>query len=450
MSREAGQPSTLEDALESNVQACSTLPPARASTPAQPHASDAKPPTAERVTSSTPRSEHYLEVLLELANAIPLQQKVPPIASRVVDTLSRLLPDCAVGLCLAGADDGKPLLEIRLPLGSDPDRGHDPTRLFPKFTHERTIEISDEQAGSMLHLASSVRDPGPGSAEHEIAVHALAVLKAALRRSRELQRSQRSSDDLRKLQAQVIQAEKLASLGQIVAGVVHELNNPLTSIVAYAEYLKRKAQTRKASAEEIADDMERLRRIGEAAERILKFSRDLVAYARPSTDIPAPVVLQNVIDKAIIFCEHEFAQNEVAVERDLPEYLPPVRGIAGQLTQVFVNLFTNAAHAMRSGGGRLRVTAKPLPSSFVLVEVVDDGIGIDPQDLEQIFEPFFTTKSDGRGTGLGLSIVRDIIGSHGGHLKARSTPGEGTMFAIHLPMAAVPPSLVPPRRRGED
>src|SRR5262249_61833730 len=107
---------------------------------------------------------------------------------------------------------------------------------------------------------------------------------------------------------------KLPSPGQIVAGIVHELNNPLTSIIAYVDYLKRKAATR--PPEEAADDLERLRRIGEAAGRILNFSRDLVTYARPTVDVPGAILAQNVIEKALVFCEHEFAEAKIIVERE--------------------------------------------------------------------------------------------------------------------------------------
>ena len=233
-----------------------------------------------------------------------------------------------------------------------------------------------------------------------------------------------------------------------MAGVVHELNNPLTSIVAYSDFLRKKAQANGGDD----GDLERLRRIGEAAQRILKFSRDLVAYARPSSDVPAPVMLAEVIEKALVFCEHEFSENSVAVSCNLPLAMPPVRGIAGQLTQVFVNLFTNAAHAMNESGGSLLISAQLQASNeLVLVEVADEGTGIAPQDLDQIFEPFFTTKTDGRGTGLGLSIVREIVTSHGGSLTAKSRPGKGSVFIVTLPLAAVPASLLPPpssTRRG--
>jgi two-component system NtrC family sensor kinase len=242
----------------------------------------------------------------------------------------------------------------------------------------------------------------------------------------------------------VIQNEKLASLGQIVAGVVHELNNPLTSIIAYSDYLKRKAHARAPYAD-FEDDLERLRRIGEAAARILNFSRDLVAYARPSADVPGTVQMQDIVEKALIFCEHEFNGANIQVYRNFDARLPPVRGMAGQLTQVFVNLFTNAAHAMRPGGGELSIRMDTNPKQHTLtVAIADTGTGIDEHDMPQIFEPFFTTKTEGRGTGLGLSIVRGIMDAHGGTIEASSVLGEGTVFTLTLPLAAVVPSLMPP------
>jgi signal transduction histidine kinase len=112
---------------------------------------------------------------------------------------------------------------------------------------------------------------------------------------------------------------------------------------------------------------------------------------------------------------------------------------------VFVNLFTNAAHAMSSGGGTLRVHVRPTPGeNSITVHIEDSGAGIEARDLPHIFEPFFTTKVDGRGTGLGLSIVHDIIDGHGGTVSVRSLQGSGTVFTLTLPIAARPDSLPPP------
>jgi C4-dicarboxylate-specific signal transduction histidine kinase len=269
------------------------------------------------------------------------------------------------------------------------------------------------------------------------------VLGSMLGHARKFEIDETETKNLALLQRQMIQTEKLASLGQIVAGVVHELNNPLTSIIAYSDYLRKRAVVRAERGDEVSDDIERLGRIGEAAERILRFSRDLVAYARPSTDVPGPVSLPDVIDKAIVFCEHEFSKSSVVVQKRLEPNLPLVRGIAGQLTQVFVNLFTNAAHAMLGSGGALDIHAERADEETVIAQVADQGVGITTEDIEQIFEPFFTTKVEGVGTGLGLAIVRDIVTQHGGNLTAQRRVEGGTVFTLHLPVVALPSTLRP-------
>jgi len=317
----------------------------------------------------------------------------------------------------------------------------DPTRLFPGFHDERIFELEDGALGSTLHVAGPLQALSP--LQTQIGTQAALLLGAAVRRARLYMRAEESARSIRKLQAQVIQNEKLASLGQIVAGVVHELNNPLTSIIAYSDYLKRMARSR-PKYDEQDDELDRLRRIGEAAARILNFSRDLVAYARPAADLPDTVHVPEIVQKALIFCEHEFQGAKLRILRDFELGLPPVRGMAGQLTQVFVNLFTNAAHAMTADGGELRIRMFADTAQHTLtVEVADTGTGIDEDDMPQIFEPFFTTKTDGRGTGLGLSIVRGILDAHGGTIHADSTLGEGTVFTLTLPLAVGVPSLMP-------
>jgi C4-dicarboxylate-specific signal transduction histidine kinase len=255
------------------------------------------------------------------------------------------------------------------------------------------------------------------------------VVGSVIRNQRAGQRA--PSTDVHRLQDQVIQLEKLASLGQMVAGIVHEINNPLTSIVAYSDYLRKKGE--RAGSDQA--DVDRLSRINEAAERILRFSRDLTEYSRPRKVVPASVPIHDVIDRALVFCEHELDQTGVMVERNFGE-IHPVRGVAGQLTQVFVNLFTNAAHAMRDQGGLLTITTSMPREGEVEVIVTDDGHGIDQDTLPKIFDPFFTTKVDGRGTGLGLSIVRSIVTNHGGRILAGSNSPSGTVFKVELPIAA--------------
>jgi two-component system NtrC family sensor kinase len=263
-----------------------------------------------------------------------------------------------------------------------------------------------------------------------LVLRAAQVLQRGLHQARKYAAAERSATDLRKLNSHMVQAEKLASLGQIAAGVVHELNNPLTSIVAYTDYLSRRAQARGD-----ADDLERLRRVNESAGRMLRFTRDLVTYARPSSEVPVPVQVQTVIDQALAFCEHVLDGAGAQVERRYATGLPAVQGMPEQLAQVFVNLVTNACHAMPQGSGRLVVTTRAEDGS-VLVLVEDNGHGIPNENLQAIFAPFFTTKTDGRGTGLGLSIVKNILEGHGGEIHAECVVPAGTRFVLKIPTLA--------------
>ncbi len=244
---------------------------------------------------------------------------------------------------------------------------------------------------------------------------------------------------LRELQGQVIQAEKLATLGQLAAGVVHELNNPLTSITVYTEYLLRKAEQARDSGEPQpfveAGDIEKLRRINSSAQRILEFSRELVQYAAPAGDELDIIAIDHVAKQALSFCEHLFERAGVELVEELAPDLPPVYAVPGQLEQVVINLVTNAVHAA-DRGGRVTVTSFLHDSGKVGLSVADNGPGIPDADAERVFEPFFTTKTDGRGTGLGLSIVRNIVRQHHGEISFAPAADGGTIFTMVLPASA--------------
>lgn len=237
----------------------------------------------------------------------------------------------------------------------------------------------------------------------------------------------RDLTELHDLESQVVQAEKLATLGQLAAGVVHELNNPLTSISVYAEYLFKKGQREESPP----DDVEKLRRIVQAADRILRFTRDLVTYARPSTETPQALDVEMVMEQCLVFCEHVIRDHGTSVERAFEAGLT-IRGVRGQLHQIFINLITNACHAMPDGAGRLLLRTETNDDG-VAISVTDNGAGIPTDQQESIFEPFFSTKGEGKGTGLGLSIVRKIVQQHSGTIEVRSVLGEGTTFRVWLP-----------------
>lgn len=240
---------------------------------------------------------------------------------------------------------------------------------------------------------------------------------------------------LRELQNQVIQAEKLATLGQLAAGVVHELNNPLTSITVYAEYLCKKLEASAGAGvplEVERGDVEKLRRIGGSAQRISQLARDLVQYAKPAKDDVELVALDTVVLQSLALCEHLFEQTGVALVTELAEDLPLVSAVPGQLEQVVINLITNAVQAV-AGSGTVTLRTYLAAPRRVAVAVLDTGPGVPLVDRERIFEPFVTTKADGQGTGLGLSIVRNIVEQHHGVVQVSEAPGRGAVFTVILP-----------------
>jgi PAS domain S-box-containing protein len=242
---------------------------------------------------------------------------------------------------------------------------------------------------------------------------------------------------LRSLQSQVIHAEKLATVGQIAAGVAHEINNPLTSIQVCAEFVLRKAQLATMGRAQNAfeePDIDRLKKIQEGAERIRRFARDLVSYARPSGSEVEKVSLNEVVEQGLSFCEHILSDAQARLERDLNRSLPAIQAIRDQLLQVVINLVTNAAHALGERGGQVRVRTYSTADATVSMAVSDTGTGIKDEDRPHIFEPFFSTKPAGRGTGLGLSVVRNIIYAHGGQISFQTRPGSGTTFVVTLPI----------------
>ena len=249
----------------------------------------------------------------------------------------------------------------------------------------------------------------------------------------------RDVTELRELEQQIIHAEKLATLGQLAAGVVHELNNPLTSICVYSDYLLKKGQ----SANAATADLEKLRRISVSAERMLKFTRDLVAYARPPSERPTAFPIAEVVDQAVVFCAHVIEECGATVQRKYQPDAPRVYGVKAQLVQVLVNLITNACQAMPHGAGQIQFEARSQGDSRLLLRVVDNGRGIPAEHLKQVFEPFFTTKSEGEGTGLGLSIVRNIIEQHRGEISVQSEVGRGTSFEISLACQVAAPVVEP-------
>ena len=243
----------------------------------------------------------------------------------------------------------------------------------------------------------------------------------------------RDLTEIRELEQRIVHAEKLATVGQLAAGVVHELNNPLTSISVYSDYLLKQAEDAHGSP----SDIHKLKRIHESADRILRFSRELLAYARPRAEEPRVLSVKQLVDRSLEYCDHLITERGVRVTIDLPDNLPQLLGVSAQLQQVLVNLITNACHAMPEGAGQLELSARRTVRGELTLSLMDNGSGISPDHAGRVFDPFFSTKGEGHGTGLGLSIVRNIIELHNGHVTLQSEIGHGTTFVITFPTRQV-------------
>lgn len=243
--------------------------------------------------------------------------------------------------------------------------------------------------------------------------------------------------DKRRLQEQLIQSEKMSAIGQLIAGVAHDLNNPLASVVGFSDFLSESAEVPPGLAEP-------LRVIRQEAERAATIVHNLLSFARRQEAQRQPQGVGPLLESTIALLRNELLANDVRVELTVDPDSPEPELNANQIKQVFLNLLSNAVHAIASTGrpGTIRVHARPWLDG-VAVQVTDDGPGMGDDVAGHVFEPFYTTKAEGRGTGLGLSICQGIVKEHGGRITLETAPGSGATFTVELPgteHAAVEPA----------
>jgi PAS domain S-box-containing protein len=250
----------------------------------------------------------------------------------------------------------------------------------------------------------------------------------------------RAYEDLRHTQEQLLQSEKMSAVGQLIAGVAHELNNPLTAILGYAQLLETEGLNDRAT--------DYVAKLFKQAQRTHRVVQNLLSFARQRKPQKEEVDIRKVVEETLALRDYDLKVNNIALERDVEPEIPAVVADPHQLEQVFLNIINNAVDAMlelgKGGTIKLRIFSK---NGHVHTEFHDSGPGI--KDPNRIFDPFYTTKSVGKGTGLGLSICYGIVKEHGGDISARNRPEGGAVLEVRLPASnkAAPAGEAPVPRR---
>lgn len=232
-------------------------------------------------------------------------------------------------------------------------------------------------------------------------------------------------ENLRKMNYQLMRADKLAAMGTLAAGVAHEVNNPLASISSLIQMMRAESES-----EEIRANLDLVQ---DQIQRITRVTRDLTDFARARPAAKSPVAVNQVIEAALRLAEFDSTFRRLSIRKNLAIDLPAILADGDQLQQVFLNIFLNARDAMPDGGELVIVSR--VERNEVVVDISDTGVGIDTQHIKQVFDPFFTTKPAGKGTGLGLAVCYGIVTAHGGRLELREDNGSGTTFVVALPVA---------------
>lgn len=243
----------------------------------------------------------------------------------------------------------------------------------------------------------------------------------------DLRERNRMRKQLEEVQMHLVQSERMASLGKLAAGIAHEINNPLSGLLLFAQIL----QDRFSDDKQADSDLER---IVEECIRCKEIVQRLLEFARQSEQGKLPVDINRFLQQSLALLKGQALFHDIEIVEDLEKNLPCVRGNGTQLHQVFLNLLINAADAMANGGTLTIRTCSSPDDDLVRAEVSDSGTGITKENLPNIFDPFFTTKEVGKGTGLGLSVAYGIVNEHNGRIKVESEPGIGTTFSVLLPI----------------
>ena len=242
------------------------------------------------------------------------------------------------------------------------------------------------------------------------------------------------TQEIANVSSQLVRSEKLASLGQLVAGIAHEINNPLTGILMFANMFADDQRLDSSQREDALTIVHETNRCADIVKRLLDFSRTSIPDKRLKS-------LSQIMESTVALVEHHASVNDVEIVRHYGINLPDIEVDPTQMEQVFINLLVNACHAMPMGGRLTIGMRKEAKRDLLITTIEDTGLGIPEENLGRIFDPFFTTKNQElngvAGTGLGLSVSYGIIHNHGGQIKVKSVVNQGTVFTVELPVASL-------------
>lgn len=358
-------------------------------------------------------------------------------------------------LCLEALNSRQcPALRDGFPVTVNLSSGaHDCAYLMTETTIQKYLCFPvkvDQKIIAVLSMACA--EPGVFTLEEQEVILAIANLTGlAIQRSRLIARLQKEKqqleeanreisqlnkalveryEELKRFERLLIQSEKMAVIGQLAAGLAHEINNPASIILARLECMLSELQN--GLQPELSSLIADLQVIGKHVRRIATTTQSLFSFARPSTETFLPVDLNEVVEGVLSLLGKQLEKARIHLQKHLDCKLPLICGNPDQLQLVLINLLQNARDAIIQEG-TIKVSTRCSVPGWVEIEVSDTGVGIAPENLERIFDPFFTTKEVGKGTGLGLFVTRGIIENHGGRIKVDSQLGQGATFIVTLP-----------------
>lgn len=307
--------------------------------------------------------------------------------------------------------------------------------IFRDFQQKEGLEVlhfvllwsKDRPLGCLLLGSRKGRDFS--SVEMNLLVSVSNQIAASIEKILLLDETRQAYENLRRTQEQLLQSEKMAAIGQLISGVAHELNNPLTAILGYSQLLNSSEFVNERGADYVG-------KLYKQAQRTHRIVSNLLSFARQQKPERLPVRINQVVEDTLALREYDLRVNNIHLHRDLEQNLPLTGADAHQLQQVFLNILNNAVDAIleRSDRGDIWVRTSQ-DEGRIRAEFVDSGPGI--QDTHRVFDPFYTTKPVGKGTGLGLSICYGIITEHGGEINVRNAPGQGAAVTVALPVLPV-------------